>query len=150
MKFSLETSKTSKLRIKPFQNFESVVRFICFVGVILDSHSVYSLWSKLNNDEEIYSTLSGYGLELDEAGLSMLLDNIQNSLGFIFLFFLIWDYVAYYFFLKHREWARKYILSIAFFYVLICLWEFSLPLGVYGMITVYYLWGTREEFLPTL
>lgn len=136
------------MRIKPFKNFKSIVYLIFFFGLIVDTYSVYTYWLNLNNDEQINQILASNGIESAELGLDSMIESYQSGMSLMLLIFLLWDYVAYYYFLKHKEWARKYIISIALFYLISCLWEISILQGLYGVLTLYYLWGAREEFLP--
>ncbi|MCB0415295.1 MAG: hypothetical protein KDD50_13245, partial [Bdellovibrionales bacterium] len=64
--------------------------------------------------------------------------------------FILWDYVAFYFFWHYKNWARKYILSIGVFYLIGCFFDFNFLQFFYGLITVYYLFGkqARKEFFP--
>jgi len=92
--------------------------------------------------------LSSNGISLEELGVDSIMQNFQSSMSIMLLGFLIWDYIAYFYFLKYRNWARRYILSIAFFYIITCIFDFSISQLIYGLFTAYYLMGAREAFLP--
>lgn len=136
------------MKIKPFSNFQSVVYFLFGLGIIIDTWSVYNLWSSLNDFQYINNSFQEAGMTLDEMDMESFMAPIQNTLNITLLVFLLWDYIAYFYFLKLRNWARRYVLSIGIFYLITNLFDFSLVSTLYGIATIYYLWGARSAFTP--
>ncbi len=136
------------MRIKPFSNFQTVIYFLFGLGIVIDTWSVYNLWAHLNDIQYINDAFLQAGVPLDDLDTESFFAPIQNTLNIVLLIFLLWDYVAYFYFLNYRNWARKYVLSIGVFYLLGNLFEFSLISTLYGIATIYYLWGARSSFTP--
>lgn len=130
--------------IKPFKDFKTVVYCVFFFGIILDTFTLYEFWLQIQDVLKIKTMLENYGAPVDEIALKMSLKPLQNVMGVMLILFLVWDYVAYFFFLKYREWARKYVLSIAVFYIFTCCFDFSIIQFLYGVFTCVYIFGARE------
>jgi hypothetical protein len=123
----------------------SIIRIIVFAGVILDSYSVYSFWKDLNDNKKINDLVGG--IASTELDLGSFVSTLQKGGTLALLVFLIFDFWAYYSLFDYKNWARKYVLSIAVFYLIGCLFDFSLVYFLYSVFTIYYLFKTPREFL---
>jgi hypothetical protein len=126
---------------------KSILDIIIFAGVILDSYSVYSGWKEINNEKSINDFLSNNGLASSGLGIEETIGSLQKGLSILLIVFLIFDFVAYYNLYDYKNWARKYVMSIAIFYLVGCIFSFSLPYFAYSVFTIYYLWNPPQEFL---
>ncbi|NCN27621.1 hypothetical protein GW915_08615 [bacterium] len=134
------------MKTKPFGNTRSLLRFIFAFGIILDTQQIYSFWKELHDTEKFNQLFLSQGIPTSQIDLEGLLLQMQQILSPALVAFLIIDYMAYFFLLRHKEWARKYILSISLFYLLGCFFSFSLAQGLFGLVCFYYLWGQKESF----
>ncbi len=136
------------MNIKPFANFKTIVQVVVIAGVIIDSASVFSIWRGLNDAQHFIGILNRHGIPLEELGLESIIFMFQKMMKFLLIIFLLWDYVAYYYFWHFKNWARAYVMSIAIFYLVSCLFDFSVAQMAYAIFTIYYLKDSRKEFSP--
>jgi hypothetical protein len=129
------------------EDFHSVLRFIIFAGVLLDSYSVYSFWRELNDNKSLNAMLEKNGLNGGEFDIPSFVSTLQKGGTLALLVFLIFDFLAYYFLFEYKNWARKYVVSIAIFYLIGCIFDFSWIYFGYSIFTIYYLFKPRKEFL---
>ncbi|MCB0414263.1 MAG: hypothetical protein KDD50_08015, partial [Bdellovibrionales bacterium] len=79
----------------------------------------------MHNVDQLNIMLQQYGLGGTELGLDSIIAQVQSTLGSALVIFILWDYVAFYFFWHYKNWARKYILSIGVFYLIGCFFDFN-------------------------
>lgn len=130
---------------KPDDSY-STLQVIIFSGIVLDSYSVYSGWKQLYDDKAISGILGNQGLAAQGLDISATLASLQKMGTLLLLVFLIFDFVAYYYLSDYKNWARKYIMSIAIFYLVGCIFNFSLIYLTYGAFTLYFLNKQSHEF----
>lgn len=125
---------------------KSILDIIIFAGVILDSYSVYGGWKEINDAKTVSKYMGVNGLEGAGLDVSQFIGNMQRGLSLLLLVFLIFDFIAYYNLYNYKNWARKYVMSIATFYLVGCIFSFSLPYLIYSLFTIYFLWNSSKEF----
>ena len=113
------------MTIKPFPSLRVLLGIIVFLGLALDSYSVNHFWQQLNDSSGIQQILIKNELPIDNDEINGAIATAQSSIGLVLILFLLWDFIAYYFLYRHKNWARRYVLSIAIFYLLSCIFEFS-------------------------
>ena len=140
------------------------ILFIVVVGLILDTILVLNLWKQVRSPEnltailiKVTSNLPGYeGMSKElinnmdfllNGQLGEKLEFMSKILGLLLLLCLIWDYIAYLFLFRYKNWARIYVFSIAVFYVLQTFFDFSLINLGYGLITIVLLFKHGAFFL---
>lgn len=130
--------------IKPKED-KSILELIIFAGVILDTYSVYGFWKDLNDDKSISGILQKNGLAGTDLGLDAAIATMQKGFSLMLIIFLLFDFFAYYRLHDYSNWARKYVMSIAIFYLVGCVFSFSLVYFIYAAFTLYYLWRTPPK-----
>ncbi len=125
----------------------AILQFIIFAGVILDSYSVYGFWKELNDNKSINTMIEKNGLATQDLDIASMVSTLQRTGTLLLLAFLIFDFLAYYYLSDYKNWARKYIMSIAAFYLIGCFFNFSIFFFLYGAFTLYYLYKNPQPFL---
>ena len=119
---------------------------IILVGLILDYFSLLEMFESLGNQESLKKVIEFQGLDPNRINMELLQRQLIQRMTPLLVAVGVFDVMAYLILFRLKEWARKYVLFIAIFYVGMQWMNFSLINLVYGVGTSYYLIKNRSLF----
>lgn len=126
------------------QTAYKIILFLAITGVVIDTYSTYQVWLMISDADALLKLVSQFSVaalsgEMSTDTLSAppdlreKLELLSKVYSITLIMFITWDYVAYFFLVKFKNWARVYVQSIAILYIVACLFDFSWVYLIYGV-----------------